>query len=985
VSGDKTTKYLLDVDGIDDGSTYAIVSTVPTSARILYNESASSTTTDKVRAGTISPSTMDETTTLTLNSNREYTEAQQTWVAEASGSGFTLRGVASNKYLDLSTVTTSETGVNLSSTSGEGTVLTISGTNAKTVSYATNGRYTSTTIYGELTEEQCTQTAYYYLNDSGVYERVTKVERDFRRGRYYWYIYTTEATTEEESYEGLSRGSSLSDLYIYDASPVSNYLIYSSSWWASGNFCTSTSTSGNTVYFFKKVTGYFYGYANTDYLDAFITHAEGLNGSDYDADDWAYMQDKLQEAKNVKSTINTSVVDIATARKDQNKVNTAAANLQYALLLLDASRYFVAFDENSGEWVAVASDSTGDADLATMDPSTTSIEEAGNVQMVTSTTQGVGLPTYMPLTVPEKEAGQTTWTFEADSANTGYISSANTAGDYQAYSGDIRVAYWYMTDLEASFKNSSGRSTLVNSTYTPGRTKMQVLTHSYLSGSDVLNRISDSYNSGAGTSGDIANYAMKTTSALGLEKYDEARDNFETTLKEGGSQIFGLHFMDAVISKDATFVAEQATINGVTYSNYEMPEACIDFTLQQRSYITFFAGTYYLNSGHENNSFFSLYQIERKSAEDNSGSAIKSIKEISLIYGNTNDATLPYVYQYSDGSYSDGNTGVPSDYTLLFDTSWIKDPTIVEKAMYYYEIPVNKGEYALGSVGDPGQTSSNKYGAYLMYLDISANKQEVRQQEITELITDTTSTYVYPKGVQLVASGNTYTSDTDSVAASISAESSTSVNAYLLRNSDTDTVSAVNCTNAVFVGEGLKVQDASGTSLDVKPTSKTEKKAYSITDYAYNVTEDVWHILQKETTQETDANGRVNTTKKYLVDGEDGELPDGETIPDIPTTSETAITYHYTLPTGATVTTTNTLTGLNAATGFYDKLTINDYPAIGADPIDMSSLVKSYDVNVTTTSELDLYLDQIKTGYTVVVNGDSFTISSPTKKKTIQP
>ncbi len=978
VSGDQETSYLLDVDGIDDGSTYAIVSTNPSTARILYNQNTSSSTTDQVSAGTISPTTMDETTTLTLNSNWRYTEAQQTWVAEASGSGFTLRGVASNKYLDLSTVTTSK--VNLSSTSGDGTVLTISGTNAKTVSYASSGQYVTTTIYDELTEEQCTQTAYYYLND-GVYERVTAVYCTSGHRSDFWEIITENNSDGYQETTG--KGESLSGvLYVYDASPASNYLTHSSSRWA--QFCTTTSTSGNTLYFFKKVTDYSNGCANLTYLNNFINYAGTLNESNYDADDWAYMQQKLQEANGVKSSVHTTSVDIATARKEQNQVNTAAANLQYALLLLDASRYFVASEGLDG-WVAVTSDSTEDADLATMDPSTTSIEAAGDVQMVTSTTQGVGLPTYMPLTVPEKEAGQTTWTFEADSANTGYISSANTAGDYQAYSGDIRVAYWYMTDLEASFKNSSGSSTLVNETYTPGTTKMQVLTHSYLSGSDVLNRISDTYNGGAGTSGDIANYTMKTTSALGLEKYDEARDNFETTLEEGGSQIYGLHFMDAVISKDATFVAEQATINGVTYSNYEMPEACIDFTLQQRSYITFFAGTYYLNSGHENNSFFSLYQIERKSAEDNSGSAIKSIKEISLIYGNTNDATLPYVYQYSDGSYSDGNTGVPDGYQLLFDTSWIKDPTIVENAMYYYEIPVNKGEYALGSVGDPGQTSSNKYGAYLMYLDISANKQEVRQQEITELIADTTSTYVYPKGVQLVASGNTYTSDTNSVAASISATPSTSVNAYLLRNSDTDTVSAVNCTNAVFVGEGLTVQDASGVSLDVEPTSETEKKTYSITDYAYNVTEDVWKVLRKETTQETDANGRVTTIKKYLVDGAEASLPDGETIPDIPTTSETAITYHYTLPTGATVTTTNTLTGLNAKTGFYDKLTIDDYPAIGADPIDKSSLVKSYDVNVTTTSELDLYLDQIKTGYTAVVNGDSFTILSPTKKKTIQP
>ncbi len=982
VSGDPETRYLLDVDGIDDGSTYAIVSTNPSTARILYNGNTSSTMTDQVSAGTISPRTMDETTTLKLNSNSRYTEAQQTWVAEVSGSGFTLRGVASSKYLDLSTVTTER--VNLSSASGDGTVLTIAGTNAKTVSYVTSVGYVSTTIYSALTEEQCSQVAYYYKNNFGNYERVTAVYVTPGRRYDFWEI-TTESNPDEGYSEETRSGSPLEDvLYIYDASPVSNYLAHSANRWA--QFCTTTSTSGNAIYFFKRVTDYSAGYATTEYLDRFINYANGLNESQYDADDWAYMQEKLAEANAVKSNIHTSSVDIAIARREQNQVNTAAANLQYALLLLNASRYFVAFGDSLDEgWIAVSSADAAEADLATMELHSTTIEAAGSVQMATTTTQGVGLPTYMPLTVPEKEDGRSTWTFEADSANTGYISSANTAGDYQAYSGDIRVAYWPMTSLEASFLNSSGRTTLVNDTYTQGTTKMQVLTHTYLtSDSDALNRISDSYNGGTSTSGTIANYTMKTTSALGLEKYDEARDNFEETLVAGGSRVYGLHFMDAVISEDATFVAEQATINGVTYSNYEMPEACIDFTLQQRSYITFFAGTYYLNSGYENNSFFSLYQIERKSAEDCSGSAIRSIKEISLIYGNTSDATLPYVYQYSDGSYSDGNSSVPEGYQLLFNTSWIKDPTIVEKAMYYYEIPVNKGEYALGSVGDSGQTSSNKYGAYLMYLDISANKQEVRQQEVTELIADTTSTYVYPKGVQLVASGSVYTSDTDSVAASVSATSN-SINAYLLRDGETDTVSAINCTNAVFVGEGLSVKDASGTLLDVEPASETEKKTYSITDYAHNVTEDVWKILRKEVTQETDANGRVTTIKKYLVDGVETSLPDGETIPDIPTTSETAIAYHYTLPTGATVTTTNALTNLDSATGFDALLSLDDYPAIGADPIDKSSLITSCTVDITTTSELDLYLDQIKTGYKVLVNGEEFTILSPTKKKTIQP
>ena len=58
----------------------------------------------------------------------------------------------------------------------------------------------------------------------------------------------------------------------------------------------------------------------------------------------------------------------------------------------------------------------------------------------------------------------------------------------------------------------------------------------------------------------------------------------------------------------------------------------------------------------------------------------------------------------------------------LFNMDWVtmsNGNTIVENAVYYFEIPVNEGEYALGSV------SGNKTGAYLMYLDIGASETAI--------------------------------------------------------------------------------------------------------------------------------------------------------------------------------------------------------------------------------------------------------------------
>ena len=58
---------------------------------------------------------------------------------------------------------------------------------------------------------------------------------------------------------------------------------------------------------------------------------------------------------------------------------------------------------------------------------------------------------------------------------------------------------------------------------------------------------------------------------------------------------------------------------------------------------------------------------------------------------------------------------------MMFDCKWIEEPTMVERALYYFEVPANRGEYALGSVKD-------RYGAYLLYLDISANGGDVENE-----------------------------------------------------------------------------------------------------------------------------------------------------------------------------------------------------------------------------------------------------------------
>lgn len=243
-------------------------------------------------------------------------------------------------------------------------------------------------------------------------------------------------------------------------------------------------------------------------------------------------------------------------------------------------------------------------------------------------------------------------------------------------------------------------------------------------------------------------------------KYKASKQNLiDTWTTANSSSLYGLHFMNASISKARLVTAPSVSINGKTETNYQMPEDCIDFQLASNGYINFFAGTYFPG----NNSFFSLHEIKR-----NGDKEITAINHIVAIYQNKNNLAADYVYQYSNGTYSSAQYN-STDYELIFDCMWIEQPGTAEQIGYkdvndvykgdifYFEIPVNKGEFALGSVD--GRT-----GAYLFYLDIGANAAPVDRTIITQENKTVKSDYKYANGIQLIA-----TTTVDSIDASNSA------------------------------------------------------------------------------------------------------------------------------------------------------------------------------------------------------------------------
>ena len=299
--------------------------------------------------------------------------------------------------------------------------------------------------------------------------------------------------------------------------------------------------------------------------------------------------------------------------------------------------------------------------------------------------------TWFPLLTETNAENELT----VSSSNTGYVVSGSDFQHTNApqQSGNIRVSRYE--------KNSRDNEDISNS-LSNGNLSHNIYSISYK-------------NPSFATIGSAA----QAVSKFGFQKYADVDDTLGSFSKlsntlSGATYVYGLHFMDATIRMDNKITIDGAkvvTSKGLAYyeTGYELPRNAITFNLPEAGYINFFAGTYFPG----NTSFFSLYSIERSG----DGKTITAIREIAEIYGVIDSSTelidnsKEYVYRYTDGTYSDS---LPSGYEVVFDTTWITAPTMHNSYVYYFEIPVNGGEFALGSV-------AGSDGAYLIYLDLAAN------------------------------------------------------------------------------------------------------------------------------------------------------------------------------------------------------------------------------------------------------------------------
>ena len=377
--------------------------------------------------------------------------------------------------------------------------------------------------------------------------------------------------------------------------------------------------------------------------------------------------------------------------------------------------------------------------------------------------------TYLPLAFSYDDEKSKTGINGVSSMNTGYFVGGDNYVNGDDRAGDARFSEYYkINQLYTAFGYSTRRTNYSSS-------RLQVLTRSTAKKADGSytdrgwTKIKDQYNKNSSVS--ISGFNSNVDSET-LSRYDSARRNLQYTIwntydnatASSSTTLYGVHFMNAAISTQNTTKVGKAVVydaaaearyqaalkeylkdetgekpvqEGSVYYDYEVPEDSINFNLATEGYVTFFGATYYVNSSYgSNKSFFSLHEIDRN--EDNS---IKEIREIKKIYANlgSNRSEQPYVYSY------DGNLPANTDENhLVFDTSWIStNVQMVNYCLYYFEIPVNAGEYALGSV-------SGLNGSYLLYLDIGTGAADYQSVTIEEKVTSKTFSATYPTGVDFI-------------------------------------------------------------------------------------------------------------------------------------------------------------------------------------------------------------------------------------------
>lgn len=305
-------------------------------------------------------------------------------------------------------------------------------------------------------------------------------------------------------------------------------------------------------------------------------------------------------------------------------------------------------------------------------------------------------PTYLPLNINLDNLKDTFYAGlneeEVLTSNTGYLVGGN---------GNIAIASRQFGRIYKSFGGNSGSWSTYDydDTYdqSSGKSYIQILTRN----ADGTYVIGDSYNQlASGGNLHYSGISMKTWSNLGFTQYEgtnNVRGKLEEMLKSSGATLNGMKLgsnsplATKKISVDVTLAGQSVT---------SLLQGSINFRVAGKGVITLVAGTFEGGSmqslGTGAQSAPDLYQITRD----------PSTKDISAI------TKITTVYEYN-GEYT-YNEKPHANATLVYDEVWTNNLSAGNDqylySLFYFEIPVNEGEYAF--------CNGN---AYLLYLDIGGN------------------------------------------------------------------------------------------------------------------------------------------------------------------------------------------------------------------------------------------------------------------------
>ena len=375
---------------------------------------------------------------------------------------------------------------------------------------------------------------------------------------------------------------------------------------------------------------------------------------------------------------------------------------------------------------------------------------------------------------------------------------------------------------------------------------------------------------------------LNSTRLKRFKKYQDSKAGLtqvlNKTISGNTGQVGGFHFFarDQKFSVNKNYVvnAKNVLINGEKKASYDLPVYSLDFYLKDQGFMNFFAAMY--NGGTSGagstgndhmNGFFSLHKVYR----DETTEEIEDIREIKSIFKNElEDGSIEYVYLYRSADDSkvedeEGNvvasnitTFVPTSYAssndleFCFDTDWILYRDLDDEAgrVFYFEIPLDTGEYCLGGYDVP-QGVRLMDGAYLMYLDIGAGASKINRTALAEHFLETSITSTYPNGVALIPTstlGDNSFKDTNSVCAVVKATyvgeftvtRDTNNNVVVNREANYTAVAkpsyiADTIQSVVDPGETSATTDDIDLTKDFFCDSKEEKETYRIQYYDYNV------------------------------------------------------------------------------------------------------------------------------------------------------